>query len=229
MDWGGKGMMMPMTGKGGDGWSGGWGGGKGKGGCCKGKASQGKMVPQQPSEPPDPNKVFVGALKGEPTEATIREYFCMYGEITDVKMMVHENGASKGYCFVTFADPESVNQVFENYSNHMINGSWVDCKPAAGESKTKPGDWFCPMCGDLVFASKASCNSCGYGAGPMGMCGKGCKGKKGGGGGKAGGGGPMPGDWTCESCGDLVFAKRTNCKMCGAPRPQNGMMRSSPY
>lgn len=28
-----------------------------------------------------------------------------------------------------------------------------------------------------------------------------------------------PGDWTCPSCGDNVFASRMACKMCGTPRP----------
>eukprot|EP00929_Paragymnodinium_shiwhaense_P018746 TRINITY_DN12_c0_g1_i1.p1 TRINITY_DN12_c0_g1~~TRINITY_DN12_c0_g1_i1.p1 ORF type:complete len:369 (+),score=96.46 TRINITY_DN12_c0_g1_i1:95-1201(+) len=27
-----------------------------------------------------------------------------------------------------------------------------------------------------------------------------------------------PGDWVCEKCGDLQFAKNTSCRMCGAPK-----------
>jgi len=79
----------------------------------------------------------------------------------------------------------------------------------------RPGDWDCPKCGDLVFASRESCR-CGT---P----------KSGVGGGDAypGYAAPAPsairrpGDWTCAKCGDLVFASRESCR-CGAPKPLEG-------
>eukprot|EP00108_Taenia_solium_P001031 TsM_000753200 transcript=TsM_000753200 gene=TsM_000753200 len=36
------------------------------------------------------------------------------------------------------------------------------------------------------------------------------------------------GDWCCQSCGRLNFAGRDQCKPCGAPRPDDGMMMSRP-
>merc|ERR1712039_213033 len=36
-----------------------------------------------------------------------------------------------------------------------------------------------------------------------------------------------PGDWICPSCGDLVFASKNTCKMCGAPKDENSVATSS--
>ena len=42
---------------------------------------------------------------------------------------------------------------------------------------------------------------------------------QGGGYGGGGGGNVRPGDWTCPSCGANVFASKTNCFKCNAPKP----------
>lgn len=104
----------------------------------------------------------------------------------------------------------------------------------------KPGDWICPNCGDLVFASKSACKMCAtpkpadlddftkpqpayaggggdFSGGGFGGFGGGCGGC---GYGKSSNNQNMkPGDWFCPACGDLVFASRSACKMCGAPKP----------
>jgi len=168
----------------------------------------------------------------------ILHYFSQFGPVTDVKMMHNADGTSKGYCFVTFESAESAQAVYANYDHNMIDGKWVDCKPSdGGGTKPKPGDWWCPMCGDLVFASRSVCNMCGY---------------NGGGGTQAsvvriGGGGSgsrvasKAGDWNCPACGDLVFASKSACSMCGTDKPDDGaggygrsmpmrpMIHSSPY
>lgn len=73
-----------------------------------------------------------------------------------------------------------------------------------GKGKGKPGDWVCPQCGDIVFASKSSCNKCGtektMNVKRINM---------------------KPGDWTCPGCGDLVFASKHQCSMCGTLKPQD--------
>lgn len=44
--------------------------------------------------------------------------------------------------------------------------------------------------------------------------------------GRGGGGGggqiPMPGDWNCPACNDLVFAKNMACRRCGEAKPSAG-------
>merc|ERR1740121_3365892 len=42
------------------------------------------------------------------------------------------------------------------------------------------------------------------------------------GGGGCGKGGVKPGDWTCPSCGDNVFASRDACRHCGTEKPSGG-------
>lgn len=78
----------------------------------------------------------------------------------------------------------------------------------------KPGDWYCPACGDLQFARNTVCRLCATSR-------------------------PeedeeteftqkhsttefKPGDWYCPRCGDVQFAKNTVCRWCTASRPDNG-------
>ena len=104
-----------------------------------------------------------------------------------------------------------------------------------GGGDVRPGDWTCPNCHGNVFASKNACYKCGTlkpdvpspgfaqapGAPPPYGGGGGYGGGFGGGGGYGGGGGGnvRPGDWTCPSCGANVFASKTNCFKCNAPKP----------
>jgi len=74
-----------------------------------------------------------------------------------------------------------------------------------GKGKTKnpkPGDWFCPGCGDLQFARNIECRQCSTPK-PDGMATAGVK----------------PGDWHCPNCGDLQFAKNVECRKCSTPNP----------
>lgn len=84
-----------------------------------------------------------------------------------------------------------------------------------GGNTEKPGDWWCPACGDLQFAKNAQCRKCGapnpdpegsLAAASASGAFKGTSEKK-------------PGDWYCSKCGDLQFAKNVVCRQCGAPNP----------
>jgi len=50
--------------------------------------------------------------------------------------------------------------------------------------------------------------------------GGGCKGGACKGGGKGGKQERKPGDWDCPGCQDLQFARNTQCRMCGTPKPE---------
>merc|ERR1719401_1973555 len=129
-------------------------------------------------------------------------------------MMYTDAGESRGYCFVTFQSLEDAQKVYDNYDSNEIDGKWVDCKPSqVSSTSAKPGDWYCPMCGDLVFAWRESCNMCGF-SGGMGMLANSPSAPAP----SAG----KPGDWVCESCGDLVFSYRDMCNKCGKERGTGG-------
>lgn len=75
-------------------------------------------------------------------------------------------------------------------------------KGCGKSKKPKPGDWYCPGCGDLQFAKNTECRRCSTPK-PDGIATAGVK----------------PGDWHCPSCGDLQFAKNNECRKCGTPNP----------
>lgn len=64
----------------------------------------------------------------------------------------------------------------------------------------KPGDWYCPQCRGLIFASKKMCFKC-----------------------KVDRNGQKQnvnkiGDWICKACGDYQFARNSKCRKCNAPK-----------
>lgn len=164
-------------------------------------------------------KVFVGGMTKETTQEEVEEFFGQFGSLREVKMMMDDEGVSKGFCFVTFEHADDAQRVFDNYEGNIIDGAWIDCRPASHSSgpanKDKPaivpkaGDWWCPKCDNLCFARKTSCQKCGFvGQGiPAGGVPAGQQGK--------------PGDWLCTACGDLVFARRDKCNKCGEPKSQD--------
>jgi len=68
---------------------------------------------------------------------------------------------------------------------------------------SKPGDWYCPSCNDLNFASREVCRKCGSPHPPFSDPTVGTK----------------PGDWFCPNCGDLNFASRLSCRKCNTAHP----------
>lgn len=67
-------------------------------------------------------KLFVGGLSWETTQETLQRYFSRYGEVIDcVVMKNNESGRSRGFGFVTFADPGNVNHVLQS-GPHTLDG-----------------------------------------------------------------------------------------------------------
>ena len=101
---------------------------------------------------------------------------------------------------------------------------------SSGPSR-RDGDWDCPSCGAMVFASKRNCFKCGSdkngaqgyggggGGGGGGVGGGRDRGVRGGGGGGGGMGNRRDGDWTCPSCNANCFASKTECFRCDTPNP----------
>ncbi|XP_065071449.1 protein boule-like isoform X2 [Rhopilema esculentum] len=59
-----------------------------------------------------PNRVFVGGLPRETTATDLASFFSKFGRVTESKVILNEDGTSKGYGFITFATSEDVAGVF---------------------------------------------------------------------------------------------------------------------
>jgi hypothetical protein len=75
----------------------------------------------------------------------------------------------------------------------------------------KPGDWICPGCRGVVFASKDQCGKC-HTSKPRGNAPQQQKPQQ--------QSSPMqkPGDWFCPGCSGLVFASKDRCGKCGVSK-----------
>lgn len=83
-------------------------------------------------------KLFVGGLSWETTQENLQRYFGRYGEVIDcVVMKNNETGRSRGFGFVTFADPDNVERALEN-GPHTLDGRTIDPKPCNPRSLHKP-------------------------------------------------------------------------------------------
>jgi len=57
---------------------------------------------------PSPGRIFVGGISWKADEAALKGFFETFGPVTECKIIMDKNtGCSKGYGFVTFADPET--------------------------------------------------------------------------------------------------------------------------
>lgn len=89
-----------------------------------------EAVPGAAEVPNDPGKMFIGGLSWQTSPESLREYFCKYGEITEVMVMKDPTTRrSRGFGFITFADPSSVDKVLAQ-GTHELDGKKIDPKVA---------------------------------------------------------------------------------------------------
>lgn len=58
-----------------------------------------------------PNRIFVGGICPKATTDDLAALFRKYGAVTTVKIVVDQNGSSKGYGFVTFEKADDVSKL----------------------------------------------------------------------------------------------------------------------
>lgn len=68
-------------------------------------------------------EIFAGGLPAEITEEILLGYFSPWGEVTKIDL---KHG--KGYAFISFSSPETVENICMNAGSHEIGGKIIDCK-----------------------------------------------------------------------------------------------------
>ncbi|KAI1812357.1 hypothetical protein GGS20DRAFT_26790 [Poronia punctata] len=73
--------------------------------------------------------MFIGGLNWETTDQSLRDYFSQFGEVTECTVMRDgATGRSRGFGFLTFKDPKTVNIVM--VKEHFLDGKLIDPKRA---------------------------------------------------------------------------------------------------
>ncbi|KAJ6007116.1 hypothetical protein N7522_005467 [Penicillium canescens] len=74
-------------------------------------------------------KMFIGGLNWETTDQSLRDYFSEFGEVQECTVMRDSaTGRSRGFGFLTFRDPKTVNTVM--VKEHYLDGKIIDPKRA---------------------------------------------------------------------------------------------------
>merc|ERR1712183_822139 len=74
----------------------------------------------------DDRKLFVGGLSWETTTKDLKEYFEKYGEVTNATLKTDlETKKSRGFGFVVFASPDSVEKVVAE-KEHKLHSRNID-------------------------------------------------------------------------------------------------------
>uniref|UniRef100_A0A0K3CPR4 RRM domain-containing protein n=1 Tax=Rhodotorula toruloides TaxID=5286 RepID=A0A0K3CPR4_RHOTO len=83
--------------------------------------------------------MFIGGLNWDTTDETLKMYFEQFGPITHCTIMRDsETGRSRGFAFLTFENPSSVNAVMAR--EHHLDGKTIDPKRAIPRSETAKTD-----------------------------------------------------------------------------------------
>lgn len=106
-----------------------------------GNGPRGRNMPHDGEEK---GKMFVGGLSWETTQESLQRYFGQYGEVIDCVVMKNsETGRSRGFGFVTFADPNKVESVLKS-GPHELDGRTIDpkaCNPRSMQKQKRNGNW----------------------------------------------------------------------------------------
>lgn len=70
------------------------------------------------------SKLFIGGLKWDTSKESLRSHFEKFGSINEcVIMMDPMTGKSRGFGFITFADPKSIDRILKQ--DHVVDGKIV--------------------------------------------------------------------------------------------------------
>ncbi|CEM35350.1 unnamed protein product [Vitrella brassicaformis CCMP3155] len=86
---------------------------------------------RDPLSGPRSTKIFVGGLPSVCNKEMLEEYFSSFGAIKDCIVMVdRDTNKHRGFGFVDFEDPETVDEVIKRFNDHYIENKWIEVKRA---------------------------------------------------------------------------------------------------
>jgi cold-inducible RNA-binding protein len=77
------------------------------------------------------NNIYVGNLSYSTTEATLRELFSEFGEVTSVKVITDKlTGNPRGFAFVEMASPEEAKTAIAELNGKEVDGKQLKISEA---------------------------------------------------------------------------------------------------
>ena len=97
-----------------------------------------KIQPKRAQVQRKDNKMFVGALKPETEDETIKTYFSTYGEIESFERPIDKStGLERGFCFILYKKDGVLSDCCSK-KDHEIDGKILDVKEARPPTKKPP-------------------------------------------------------------------------------------------
>ena len=86
-------------------------------------------------------KIFVGGLSWGTEEEGLRQSFTRFGNIEDVRIITdRETGRSRGFGFVTFSDPKSVQEAITAMDGTQLDGKYIKVNEAQDRERRPPNN-----------------------------------------------------------------------------------------
>lgn len=90
------------------------------------------------------SRVFVGGLPQSCDDAKLHTFFSQFGTLTDAKVMMDRNtGRSRGFGYVSFAEPVAMEAALANGHANVIDDKWIEVKRCE-EKAAAPFPTFAP-------------------------------------------------------------------------------------
>jgi len=91
-----------------------------------------------------PKKIYIAGISAGVSEEDLKEHFAQFGRVVECYIQKDRNtGESRGFAFLTFENPDSVDKVLQKPSQQIGDKCTVDVKIARpkGETGRPGGDW----------------------------------------------------------------------------------------
>ena len=85
-------------------------------------------------------KLFVGGLSWGTTDDRLKEAFARFGEVTEAKIITdRETGRSRGFGFVTYAEPGAAQQAMKELDGQELDGRTIRVNEAQNQTRPRGG------------------------------------------------------------------------------------------